>query len=256
MPLSDDYHLRKDYGTRHRAAIGASEMGDAIAIVVSEERGSIGLTLEGRLYILENADALRTLLHKLLAPGRAGVGASLSNLFRTGRRLNQADLPEADADSKTASADVPVQEAPPDSVWKPRSSAAGKPVRKNRILLTIASLAIAIVIWLYVQVTINPIDTRTFTVPLTYENIDAAESKGYTMQFPLKSIQVTLMGRKQTITDLKSDQVKAYLDFAQVEGTGRISLNVQVNIGGLLYLRTTTISPSTIPVSVWTKSVP
>src|SRR5690606_25635634 len=52
VPLSDNYHLRRDYGTRHRAAIGASEMGDAIAIVVSEERGSISVALDGRLYTL------------------------------------------------------------------------------------------------------------------------------------------------------------------------------------------------------------
>ncbi|MDD4542106.1 MAG: diadenylate cyclase CdaA, partial [Eubacteriales bacterium] len=38
VPLSDAYHLRHEFGTRHRAAVGASELGDAIAVVVSEER--------------------------------------------------------------------------------------------------------------------------------------------------------------------------------------------------------------------------
>ena len=66
VPLSDNYHLRRDYGTRHRAAIGASEIGDTLAVVVSEERGSISLAIEGRLFILDNADALRSLLHKML----------------------------------------------------------------------------------------------------------------------------------------------------------------------------------------------
>ncbi len=32
VPLSDNYHLRRDYGTRHRAAIGASEIGDTLLL--------------------------------------------------------------------------------------------------------------------------------------------------------------------------------------------------------------------------------
>ena len=103
VPLSDNYHLRKDYGTRHRAAIGASEMGDAIAVVVSEERGCISLTLEGRLYTMDNGDALRTLLHKLLSPARPGAGfGGLGKLFRSSRR--QKDQPAGEPVSESQAA--------------------------------------------------------------------------------------------------------------------------------------------------------
>jgi len=83
VPLSDNYHLRRDYGTRHRAAIGASEIGDTLAVVVSEERGSISLAIEGRLFVLDNADALRSMLHKMLGAPRQG--GTWTGIFRPRR---------------------------------------------------------------------------------------------------------------------------------------------------------------------------
>ena len=250
VPLSDNYHLRRDYGTRHRAAIGASEMGDAIAVVVSEERGSIGLTLEGRLYKLDNADALRTLLHKLLAPSRPTVGASLGNLFRSGRRqVQMSDLPKEDT--------VGDDNINPDIITEPlKKKARGNSVkatpqqRKQRILLIISSLAIAIVLWLYVQVTINPIASRSFTVPLEYVGIDEAAEKGFDIKVPLESIQVTLMGRSMAVADLSADKVTAFLDFSVIDSSGYKRLTVQVDTGGLAFLRPTYISPETIMVLV------
>lgn len=241
VPLSDNYHLRRDYGTRHRAAIGASEMGDAIAVVVSEERGAISVALEGRLYTLDNGDALRTLLHKLLGTPKATTGF-VGNLFRAGRRQKTHEI------EKTTAADEPEPEIPETVPAATRGKR--RPVGKHRILLAISSLAIAIVLWLYVQVTINPIETRSFTIPLTYEGIEVAESRGYELQYPLQSVQVTLMGRRKTVNALNNDDVRAYLDFAQVESTGLVRLEVQIDTGGLLYLRTTFKSPAAVTVSV------
>ena len=65
LPLSKNDLLSKDLGTRHRAGVGITEQGDAIAIIVSEETGSISvaeggilkrhLTIETLTRILENA---------------------------------------------------------------------------------------------------------------------------------------------------------------------------------------------------------
>lgn len=49
LPLSDNPRLAKDLGTRHRAGIGISEVSDALALIVSEETGTISLVAEGRL---------------------------------------------------------------------------------------------------------------------------------------------------------------------------------------------------------------
>lgn len=54
LPLSDNMRLSKELGTRHRAAVGISEVTDSLTIIVSEETGEISLATGGKL--LRNID--------------------------------------------------------------------------------------------------------------------------------------------------------------------------------------------------------
>lgn len=49
LPLPTNNNIDRDFGTRHRAAIGMSENSDAIVVVVSEETGTISVACEGQL---------------------------------------------------------------------------------------------------------------------------------------------------------------------------------------------------------------
>ncbi|HZK43727.1 MAG TPA: diadenylate cyclase CdaA [Syntrophomonadaceae bacterium] len=49
LPLSDNPSLEKSLGTRHRAGLGITEVSDAVAIIVSEETGTISIAMEGKL---------------------------------------------------------------------------------------------------------------------------------------------------------------------------------------------------------------
>jgi diadenylate cyclase len=67
LPLSLKEGLPKRFGTRHRAAIGITEETDAIAILVSEERGTISLARGGELQEDLDAKSLRDLLFREFA---------------------------------------------------------------------------------------------------------------------------------------------------------------------------------------------
>ena len=47
LPLTENTGISKEFGTRHRAAIGLSEVSDAFTFVVSEETGGISMTYNG-----------------------------------------------------------------------------------------------------------------------------------------------------------------------------------------------------------------
>lgn len=67
LPLAADLRDRR-LGTRHRAAVGVTEMTDAIAVVVSEETGTISLAYNGRLIRHLDEGRLNRLLHAFYGP--------------------------------------------------------------------------------------------------------------------------------------------------------------------------------------------
>jgi diadenylate cyclase len=72
LPLTERPHLARQYGTRHRAAIGLSEQSDAVVIVVSEETGSVHVAERGDLQAYRDPEWLHAYLNVVLAE-RQGV---------------------------------------------------------------------------------------------------------------------------------------------------------------------------------------
>jgi diadenylate cyclase len=76
LPLTPNPELSKEFGTRHRAALGLTEETDAVAVVVSEETGIISVAFDGRLERELDSHGLRNALYKYL----------LTDLYPQGRR--------------------------------------------------------------------------------------------------------------------------------------------------------------------------
>ncbi len=74
LPLSNDKHVSKRIGTRHRSAIGMSRESDAIVVVVSEETGKISVAKDGTLIADVKEDALKQILIKNLITKKTEKG--------------------------------------------------------------------------------------------------------------------------------------------------------------------------------------
>ncbi len=66
LPLSSNKKLSKEFGTRHRAALGVSEVSDCVALVVSEETGKISVMIDGNMIRNLSVSSLSKLLNKVL----------------------------------------------------------------------------------------------------------------------------------------------------------------------------------------------
>jgi diadenylate cyclase len=82
MPLTAAFLADRELGLRHRAAIGITEASDAVAVVVSEERGTISLTHSGR--IIRDIDTVRleSILRAFLIPRQRSGQGPLSRIRR------------------------------------------------------------------------------------------------------------------------------------------------------------------------------
>ena len=84
LPLTEDPKLSWRYGTRHRAAIGASEISDSACIVVSEETGDISVAIDGILRKYDDIKVFKEDLEKIISNenNQKIENAFMSNIFK------------------------------------------------------------------------------------------------------------------------------------------------------------------------------
>ena len=85
LPLSENMRISKDLGTRHRAAIGISEVSDSITIVVSEETGRVSVAIGGNLIKVNDKEGLKRELSVLLEDRKEDKNISLLSKLLKGR---------------------------------------------------------------------------------------------------------------------------------------------------------------------------
>lgn len=71
FPTSDNLKISKRLGTRHRAALGISETGDCIALIVSEETGRLSIAMNGELNYNLTVDEVKLILLEELRPKKS-----------------------------------------------------------------------------------------------------------------------------------------------------------------------------------------
>ncbi|KPG69833.1 MULTISPECIES: diadenylate cyclase CdaA [unclassified Enterococcus] len=68
LPLSESPLIPKEFGTRHRAAVGISEVSDALTLIVSEETGDVSITLNNRMMTELSRQEYLAILNRELVP--------------------------------------------------------------------------------------------------------------------------------------------------------------------------------------------
>lgn len=91
LPLSDlEKIMNKRLGTRHRAGIGITEVSDAVAIIVSEERKLVSLAVDGDLESIGDKEMLEEKLNGLM--GKRSVAGSMKEILNeTGSEMFERD---------------------------------------------------------------------------------------------------------------------------------------------------------------------
>jgi diadenylate cyclase len=74
LPLSTQDNIDKDLGTRHRAAMGITEVTDAVSVVVSEQSGQVSYCHGGSIVRNVSGDELKKELRELLKGGQGRNG--------------------------------------------------------------------------------------------------------------------------------------------------------------------------------------
>ena len=74
LPLTDNDDISRWYGTRHRAAVGVTEVSDATALVISEEQGHVSLAIRGHLSRPLNEDQVSRYVRRYFKPFEEDLG--------------------------------------------------------------------------------------------------------------------------------------------------------------------------------------
>ena len=84
LPLSESLLIPKEFGTRQRAAVGVSEVSDALTIVVSEETGDVSITMNNQLLSGLSREQYLDILNRELVPEEKTAKRNLLQSFLDG----------------------------------------------------------------------------------------------------------------------------------------------------------------------------
>lgn len=90
LPLSDNMGLSKELGTRHRAAVGMSEVSDSLTIIVSEETGAVSVACDRQISRNLSPDELKDKLREIAGTHTVQDNAILTKIIRGLKDVKQS----------------------------------------------------------------------------------------------------------------------------------------------------------------------
>lgn len=219
LPLTQRlFNFQRRLGTRHRAAVGITEISDALVIVVSEETGAISVARNGWLQYQVDITTLREQLFDFYVPSTPKPQPpSLRELLRQAGRF----------------------------IWAPSSRNDMRPLVSNIVLLFI-SLLLSLVVWSFVIQQTNPARQRLVEgINLRIENIPPNTTLVAT---PPATVSAIVQTTDEILSTLSANSFQATVSLEGIP-PGLQRLPVQVN-SGISPLRIISVSPSAVDLEV------
>lgn len=223
MPLTSAQRVEQQMGLRHRAALGISEVSDAVAVVVSEETGLISVAHNGRMIRRLDAERLTHMLEAFYRPqGRASWLENLVTFFSGGDVSRQSREPSRLLLLR--------------AIW---SSAS----------MFLLSVMLAGLVWFIATSEANPFQERTLTAPLEVALVNLP-SDLILVSADNAETNVTLRAPSSVWDRLSPELVQITADLSTLQaGIYNVPLTAHVD-PSLTAARVTTLSPSTVLVTL------
>ena len=254
VPLSVTMHSLERAGTRHRAAVGASEMGDTVAVVVSEERGKTSIAVNGRLFEMKSTKELEANLSYLLGltasdSGKSGISKFIGRFRRRPATAEAADA-AVSAEKAVSKESEPEKEAVTPLVIKTKEADQTSNARRvsvaTRVVFFILSLFLSLFLWLYIQIDNNPVVSKNITVPITYQS----ELSDY-YSYPIEDVELRVVGRRNTINSLTAKDIVATVDYSAIPDNSEGVVEIPVVVSSKdpnVYFRVDNVMPGKLRV--------
>ncbi len=280
VPLSVTMHSLERSGTRHRAAVGASEMGDTVAVVVSEERGKTSIAVNGRLFEMRSTKELEANLSYLLGLKEYGgenktfIGKFIDKM-RGKPSVDKDVLTQDEVAQEAAKAKPSEQTAAPEPVVATtqveiagetavpisirtkvadQTSNSQRVGTATRVIFLVLSIFMSLLLWIYIQVVTNPVVTKNITVPINkYQDENLPDNVA--VDYSLKSLELEIVGRAGTLNNLTADDIVVSIDYSDIDagdiGIVELPVNISSKEGNSVYFRVENQYPRTVFVTVY-----
>ena len=211
--------LPSRFGARHRAAIGFSEVTDAVTIVVSEETGSISITERGAIFPIDSRESLKKYLQRAIlgdedkkSPKDGNKESGILSMLKVKKQTSSTDFITEDTEVRSENvvhmqADAEAKAAEIKLPHKKKRPAPSYPQQEKRIVPTVVKPA--------EQVVEKKVDTITPAPKMTPEEVQAARTaalNSYKVHKKEDTKQTPILNEE----DRKFDTSK--LDISQIVG--------------------------------------